>query len=74
MTANNEANRWFHVDQERKRERRKRAERAQRRASRAARREQNLQRAFITTSDIEMQITEWLIDEFGNLSRKVYAK
>lgn len=69
-----EGDRWFAVEQDRKRERQQRASRAKRRAQRSAQREQELQRAFAGKTDVQMQITEWETDEHGNLCRKVFAE
>lgn len=69
-----DSDRWFHLEQERKRDRQQRADRAKRRAQRSAQREQELQRAFAAKPNVQMKVTEWTTDEQGNLSRKVFAK
>lgn len=70
-----EGDRWFHLTQDRKREKRRIADRARKRALRATRREGRLDRAFYATAPkAQMEVTEWVYDEFGNMSRKIFAK
>lgn len=70
----NESDRWFHIEQDRKRERTARVRRAKKRAATMARREATLDRAFQTkTIQTKMNLTEWTLDEHGNLSRVLFG-
>lgn len=74
MDEMDEGPRWFSIEVNRRRDMHKRADYARKRAAQSATREEKLQRAFSksTTPNIHMRVTEWEVDEHGNLSRKIY--
>ena len=64
-----EGERWFHLTQERNRERDARARRAKRRVERATQRKSKRQQG--ANPNIKMEVSEWEVDEHGVLSRTV---
>jgi hypothetical protein len=71
VAAMDEGERWFHIEQDRKRELQARVRRAKRRVERAARREQTRQQGV--NPKIRMQVSEWAYDENGVLTRTISA-
>jgi len=69
----NDSNTWFRILQDLKREQYTRRDRAKRRAAGSVKREEARERASKPASGVQMGKTEWVIDEFGNMSRSVYA-
>ena len=70
MSERTEGDRWFHVEQDRKRERAAWERRAKTRARTAAERAQD---GRSQCPGIKMEHTEWTTDAQGNLSRMIYA-
>lgn len=69
-----ESDRWFHIEQDRRREQAARVRRAKKRAATAALRERVLERAFAPKAiQTKMNLTEWTLDEHGNLSRILFG-
>ena len=71
MTERTEGDRWFAIVQDRKREWAARARQANKRSRSAARRAEQQQQ--VANRGIQMERTEWMYDEHGNLSRMIYA-
>ena len=71
MTERTEGDRWFHVEQDRKREHAARVRRAKTKARTAAERAQD---GRSQCPGIKMEHTEWTYDAQGNLSRIIYQK
>jgi hypothetical protein len=66
-----EGDRWFRIEQDRKRALRKIEARAKKRLLNEKHRDLRKHRAAIPT---EMTASEWFVDEFGNLSRIIIGR